>query len=859
MDTLAKDEESGGTIPADHLEAYWRAVERHAIVAITNRCGKIVHVNDLFCRVSGFSRRDLIGATHRIVNSGLHPAEYWRELWSTISSGRVWRGEICNRARDGSLYWVDSTIVPLRGPDMRIRGYIAVRHVITELKRARAMQELLQRRGAFRETVLNSVSYAVIATNCDSVVTVFNRGAETLLGYRALEVIGQAKIQAIVASQDLASRSEELHALRRDPSRGALEREWSYVRKDGARIAVFVSLTALRDERGNFLGFLGVAHDISARRQAESALRASEQKFRFLYQAAPLAILRASVADGRLLEANPAFHKMTGYGPEDLARLTLPDLSLPAAPEQRARLIAELRNTGEYGPIERECVRKDGSRFQVLVNGMRGPAPDGSDFIWSIAQDITQRKQMEAELRRAAYVDRLTGLGNRSLLSEQLARRIRRGTYLPAQQFTLLYLDLDHFKSINDSLGHSAGDRVLKEVATRLRTELSVDEPTAHATTHAARLGGDEFVVLRDGVASAQEAGGLAARIIQALSVPFLLSDRQFHLSASIGIVTSEVSHLTPEEYLRDADTAMYEAKRAGRGRFATFDAQMRMRVERRILIENELRTALRAAQFHLVYQPLVCLSTGRLRGCEALLRWRHPLLGVVPPSEFIPIAEESGLILELGDWVLHTACAQYSQWERRFGPAALDCVSINISRAQLVLRDFDRRVQEVLSATQVAPERVHLEITETAVMRDPETALQVMQKLRAAGVKLDLDDFGTGYSSLGSINDFPIDVIKIDRSFLHSLSAGGRIAAVIEAVTRLARQLEMEVVAEGIESPRQRDQARALGCQLGQGYLFSRPLDAGQFAESFLTSAESDDAPAEDIAARGPRGARAG
>jgi EAL domain-containing protein (putative c-di-GMP-specific phosphodiesterase class I) len=281
----------------------------------------------------------------------------------------------------------------------------------------------------------------------------------------------------------------------------------------------------------------------------------------------------------------------------------------------------------------------------------------------------------------------------------------------------------------------------------------------------------------------------------------------------------------------------MYEAKRAGRGQFAIFDARMRERVQRGLLIQSELRGALQHGQFHLVYQPLVHLDSEIIWGCEALLRWHHPKLGLVPPSEFIPIAEDTGVILDMGDWVLRTACAQFAYWRAHHGGKAPECVSVNISRAQLVVGDFGRRVQEVLEDYGIEPWRVHLEITETAVMKDPAVALKIMRALRELGVKLDLDDFGTGYSSLGSIHDFPIDVIKIDRSFVLCLESGGRVSAVIEAVTRLAHQLNLDVVAEGIETPRQRDLLRKLGCQLGQGYLFGKPVDAVTFAERFAHS----------------------
>ncbi len=365
-----------GTVSPEDLEAYRQAVEHHAIVAITDRRGKILYVNDLFCQISGYSRAELVGNSHRLVNSGHHPVGFWREIWSTIAAGRIWRGEICNRARDGSIYWVDSTLVPLLGTDGQNRGYMAVRHPITALKLAHDRQQSLERRDLLRESVLNSVSYAVIGTGPDRGITVFNRGAEKLLGYKAKELVGVRSVDAVCLPDELQLHAPALERLRQEPSNAALESEWTYVRKDGAHVPVSVSLTAMRDMQGHFLGFLGVAHDISARLRAEDALRESEHKFRSLYEAAPLVIMRTSLTDGRVLEANPQFHALTGYAPEELTRLRVDDVTPPPALEQESKLMTGLWQTGAYGPIERECVRKDGSRFPVLMNGMRSGGID---------------------------------------------------------------------------------------------------------------------------------------------------------------------------------------------------------------------------------------------------------------------------------------------------------------------------------------------------------------------------------------------------------------------------------------------------------------------------------------------------
>jgi len=453
---------------------------------------------------------------------------------------------------------------------------------------------------------------------------------------------------------------------------------------------------------------------------------------------------------------------------------------------------------------------------------------------------------MEEELRRAAHRDRLTGLANRVLMNEHLARCIQKRTHRSTQSFALLYIDLDDFKSVNDSLGHGAGDRLLQQMVGRLLDALQTIKQSTRVRPFAGRLGGDEFLVLLEGAAAPQAASAIARRIIEALSAPYRISERDFHLSASIGIVTSDAGHSTPDDYVRDADMAMYEAKRAGRHRHCLFDATLREKVHRRVTIQNELPRALEEQQFRVAYQPIMRLDAHALAGCEALLRWNHPLLGQISPAEFIPIAEESGMIIALGDWVLTQACRQFARWREEFGARAPEALYINLSRAQLVIGDFDRRVAEILKSCAVETTRVHLEITETAMMRDTDGALRLVAALRRLGIKLELDDFGTGYSSLGSLHELPIDGIKLDRSFVKRLDDSDRVLAVTEAVIGLARRLGMTIVAEGIETPRQLQLVRSLGCHFGQGFLLARPLTAERFREGLLENAAADAALAE-------------
>lgn len=809
------------------LEAYRQAVDQHAIVAITDRRGIILHANDRFCQVSGFARSELVGRSHRLINSGHHSREFWENLWSTIASGQVWHGEICNRARDGSVYWVDSTIAPLQGADGRIYAYMAVRHLVTELKRIRKLNDSLERRDAIRQSTLNSVAYAIITTGADRLITEFNRGAERLLGFEAAQMVGHVAFDALCDAVGL----QQLRRLRQEGGSSAFEGEWTLIRRDGVRIPVFMSISTIMDPQQGFSGYVALARDMSESKRIELALKDSERKFCSLFQAAPVAITCSDLETGRILEANDAFLAMTGYGLADLAALNFSTLC-PASVDMN---FASAGPEPSGAPVEGAYVCKDGSPVPVLVNRVRSLDEHGRGSLWTIAQDLSARKQMETELRRAAEIDRLTGLANRYLLGRQLEHCIaltQRGTGF---QFALLYLDLDHFKSINDSLGHAAGDQVLQVVAERLRSSLRSEDLVARSTIEAARLGGDEFVVLLQNVASSAEAVAVAARILDTVSSPVKLVDREIPIAASIGVITSEWGHGTVDEYLRDADAAMYEAKRTGRRRQAVFDRRMRERAARTRLIQTELLGALRSAEIYLTYQPILTLATGELHGCEALLRWEHPQLGTIAPLEFVAVAEDTGLIAELGCWTLRTACAQFADWRSRLGERGPASLNVNVSRAELLLGNLTQRVAKALNDYAIEPHRLHLEITETAVMGDAALACRVLDELRALGVRIDLDDFGTGYSSLASIQDLPLDVIKIDRSFVQSLDSDPRVYAIIEAVARLAHQLELPVVAEGIETPYELERLKQLGCTLGQGYLFAPPLEADLFEQSFL------------------------
>ncbi len=424
-------------------------------------------------------------------------------------------------------------------------------------------------------------------------------------------------------------------------------------------------------------------------------------------------------------------------------------------------------------------------------------------------------RRTEEQIARSALFDALTGLPNRRLLMDCLGRALgeaRRGR----EGFALLLLDLDRFKDVNDGLGHEAGDRLLVSVAEKL-------QGLARPRDLVARLGGDEFAILAEGVGDASEAVGLAEQIRQGLLVSVAPGGDEIAASVSIGLVPGPERYDNPEDLLRDADTALYRAKDQGRARVEVFDPSMRERVQAALRTQSDLRQALARGEFRVLYQPIVWLGTNALAGCEALLRWSHPTRGLVPPADFIPIAEESGAIVPIGEWVLREACAQAKAWDD-LGPA-VPSVAVNLSARQFRERGLGRSVERILHETGLPPSRLKLEVTETAVMHDMDEAAGIVRELRDLGVGFALDDFGTGHSSLSYVKRLPLSDLKIDRSFVTDITTDAEAAAIAAAVVGLGRSLDLTVIAEGIETESQRRFLRNLRCDAGQGYHFGRPM----------------------------------
>ncbi len=600
---------------------------------------------------------------------------------------------------------------------------------------------------------------------------------------------------------------------------------WIHRRKDGTDLDVDIVCHDLIFQGVDAL--LVAAHDVTARNQAQRAARQAEENYRSIFENAVIGIFQHS-ADGRVLSVNPALAHLHGYdSPEHLcAEVSNIAAQLFVHPER----MAELARAAEHGIVrnaEVELYRRDRSRIWVLVNLRSVRDGEGNPVYEGTAEDITDRKAAEAQVRFLAWHDALTGLPNRALFVDRLETNLA-ATARSQQKAAVLFLDLDRFKNINDSLGHSVGDQLLQAVAARFRESLRTVDTVA-------RLGGDEFLALLPDIASAADAEQAARRILEAIARPFSIRNHRLACSCSIGIALFPDHGPDGETLIRNADAAMYSAKEMGSSRIRFFTREMSQRASRQFSLENNLRAALDTSQFSLVYQPQRNLATGAVVGMEALLRWQHPTLGPVSPDDFIPVAESSGLILPIGEWVLLTACSLLRQWQREGRPVIP--VSVNVSAVQFRHQDFCSLIRSVLRETELSPRLLELELTESVLLSNADVMTSVLEELQNMGVTLAIDDFGTGYSSLSYLRQLRASRLKIDRSFVRDLATDPDDAAITAAIIGMAKSLNMRVLAEGVETEAQVEFLRRHRCDEIQGYYFSRPLPASQLA-AFLLAA---------------------
>ncbi len=553
----------------------------------------------------------------------------------------------------------------------------------------------------------------------------------------------------------------------------------------------------------------------------ESALRAIEDRYGPLPEKLPsVAYIYEPGLDGRCLYVSPSIERVLGYSREKwLGDYAIWDRLVH--PDDYARVTASEAQCARSGEalVQEYRLRAADGRWVWIRDEMtvlRGPDGRRDPLFYGVMLDVTDRKRMESELERLALYDPLTGLPNRALFTDRLRHAL--GRRERSTTTAVYFLDVDRFKRINDSLGHGAGDEVLCEVARRLKSALRPEDTVA-------RFGGDEFTILCESVGGVLEAVNVADRLQQPLSSPIRAGGGELRLSASIGVALAEPGDLPDgARLIENADAAMYRAKERGGARAELFDSGMRERAVEAMTVEQELQRGLERGEMRLFYQPQVSLTTGTLYGVEALVRWQHPERGLLPPGAFLNVAEESGLIVELGAWTVQQACARIADWSRR-PDAPRITVSVNLSARELTHPDIVPMVLGAVRRSGIDPSLLCIEVTESAALADRGSGCRALRELSSEGVLVAIDDFGTGYSCLDQLRRMPADVIKIDRSFIGGLEPGAPDAALVAAVIAMGLALHVEVIAEGIETQEQADELRALGCPVGQGYLFAEPL----------------------------------
>jgi len=805
---------------AGDAEARFRsAFEKSAIgMSITGLDARFVRVNEAYAHMVGRTVEEMTGAPVRTVS---HPDEWDadRELVEELiaNPGGIVQREKRYMRPDGSEVLALLSVSAVAGADGATQYLIAQMVDITQQREAeRALAESEQRfrtlavaspAGIFSLDFKGRIVYAN-----DRLCEIFGMDPEEVDGWQWLErVDADSRAPLLQVAESLAAGG------------GRVALDVKLTPEAGARWVRIHVATVLEDgRRGRFVGAID---DVSAEVEARNELALREAEYRVLAEHSGDCLSRHDL-EGRYLYVSPASESMLGYKPEELLGRTAGELGFihPDDATPVGTLKADVVDGNQMtATASWRVVRPDGSVRWVETAVRAVPDAEGNPYqVVAVTRDVSERKDAESRLAHQALHDSLTGLPNRTLFLDRLEQAIKRSERHHGG-VAVLFVDLDRFKLINDSFGHAAGDRLLCDVAERLRRALRPADTIA-------RFGGDELTVLCEDLDGEAGARAVAQRIAELFDEPFLVEDGEAFLQASVGIALAG-DGAAPEDLIRDADAAMYRAKDRGRARVEVFDEAMRRDARERVATESALRRAIERDELRIHLQPVVRFGDEAIMAFEALVRWEHPQRGLVSPGEFIPLAEETGLIVPIGNWVLREVCRTMRRWEDELGADWVPC-SVNLSVRHLQQPDLVATVRAALEDHGIAPRRLVLEITESAVMENGSGTVETLEELKAMGVRLALDDFGTGYSSLAHLHRFPLDILKIDRSFTAALHADNQGGSIAGAIVSLAGALGLETVAEGIEDIEQSRQLEQLGCTYGQGFLFSRPLPPAAFDE---------------------------
>ncbi|MGC7840002.1 sensor domain-containing protein [Pseudomonas wayambapalatensis] len=822
-------------------ESFWSDVVRTVpdqlyVQDVHNR--RMIFSNRHLGQTLGYDRSELAQMGDHFWELLLHPedAEHYRSLRQQQRDSGHSQSLHCQlrfRHRDGGwrCYDIREQVLARDGEGQVTRIIGVGKDVTVQIEASQSLRDSEQRYRMLAE----SISDVIFSTDNQLQLNYISPSVQTVLGY-PVDYIFDNGWPSIIANpsqlsgmQSLMERvskalddREQLRQLRSQlPTQVFL---FDCLRADGRKIPIELRLVLVWDDHEHFEGVLGVGRDISQQRRAEKDLRMAATVF----EHSTSAILITDPA-GYIVQVNEAFSRVSGYAPDEV--LDQRPNMLTVEGQQDAHLGYVLKQLNQRGTWEGEVwlKRRSGEHYPAWV-GITAVLDDERDLASYVCffTDISERKASEQRIHRLAYYDALTHLPNRTLFQDRLHTALQQAERHKSW-VVLMFLDLDRFKPINDSLGHAAGDRMLKDMAERLLACVDEDDTVA-------RMGGDEFTLLLQSRTSREMALNraihVAENILASLVRPFVLENREFFVTASIGIALSPQDGNELSQLMKNADTAMYHAKERGKNNFQFYQADMNASALERLELESDLRHALEQNEFMLYYQPQFSGDGKRLTGAEALLRWRHPRRGLVPPGDFIPVIEELGLVVDVGDWVLREASRQLKAWHK--AKVRVPKVSVNISARQFSDGQLGTRIATILEETGLPPACLELELTESILMREVNEAMQILDSLKNLGLSIAVDDFGTGYSSLNYLKQFPIDVLKIDRTFVDGLPEGEQDAQIARAIIAMAHSLNLAVIAEGVETHEQLEFLREHGCDEVQGYLFGRPMPANQFEAQF-------------------------
>ncbi len=787
------------------------AIIETAPVAIyaTDLEGMITLWNPAAERMFGYRRDEALGRRAPFVPP--EKKEEARRLRERALGGEVLENlELHRRRADGTPLVINGSAAPLRDEANRITGLIAMCIDVTEAKRTEAaFKEQLH----FTRALIDAIPNPVYFKDLEGRYRVYNRAWSELwgagrdwVGLTVNDMFGP-EIARLHDDRDrpLLRQAASVRYEALMPTAGGREREMLY------------NKVSFVDQSGQVAGLIGTVTDVTAYKETERALEASEARFRVLTESG-LDLISVLSEDGTILYQSPALRNLLGYEPAETVGRNVFDLVHREDADQARQAFRRILETRHFRePLEFRIRNREGAwrTFESLgTNCVDNPHIRGVVFN---SRDVTDRKAIQQRIQHLAYHDNLTGLPNRGLLQDRLAHSIARADRT-GRKVAVLFIDLDNFKNINDTLGHDVGDELLRQVARRLGECVRAGDTIA-------RQGGDEFIVLLDNLEDGRGASVVAQKILNSLRAAFPLGGTEQHVSGSVGIAVYPEDGKDAQTLMKNADTAMFHGKGIGKNTYQYFTAQMNIAVKRRMTLESALRRAVMQKDFVLHYQPQVNLDTGEIVAVESLVRWKTEDSGTVMPGDFIPLAEETGLINEIGEWVLREACRQNKEWQARgLAPRRM---AVNLSARQFADKAFLDTVTRVLQETGLDPKWLELEITESQVMRQTEGMILLLNRLAEMGVHLAIDDFGTGYSSLSYLKRLPIQKLKIDQSFIRDITVDPNDTAIVVAIISMARSLDLETIAEGVETAGQLALLRAKECRVGQGFFFSAPVSA--------------------------------